>query len=300
MFHPTRRSLAVVIALVAVIIANLLVDVGLIWFMEERRLPNWLNEIAIGTLLSQVALLGLWLGLGDGRWYVRLVVALPLTMCTAKAMGWATTLSAAARRQGSADEWAMFAFILIAMMLATSLLALVLRRTRSWRLTWWQVARLPPTQQFQAGDVLLWMIPIAGSLAAIRFMMSIDENFGDQLVEISLYTGRTAAIALVTMTTAFGTRRRLRSWLVLAMLVLIIGAVFAAPDAYSNIQRMRASANKSVPLARYATAAVNQMKTHEIFTIAAAVAGLTNCLILRWLGCKLIRPGAHDNTHNAA
>jgi hypothetical protein len=64
-------------------------------------------------------------------------------------------------------------------------------------------------------------------------------------------------------------------------------------DACDNIQRMLATATVSAPLYRLAVAWGNQTLKHEIFAASAAIAALLNCVALRILGCRLIRPGSH-------
>src|SRR5688572_19179031 len=155
----TRNGLVLALSLAGLIALNALTNVGLIWLLEERVAGNqWFHQLAIGLLISQVVLAGLWLGLGDGRWLARLLVAVALSMLVAKTIGWATALSGTARRQGSDDPWAMISFMLIAMMLTTSLFASLLRRFRSWRLTWEEVTSIPATRQFRIVDALLWMM----------------------------------------------------------------------------------------------------------------------------------------------
>ena len=90
---------------------------------------------------------------------------------------------------------------------------------------------------------------------------------------------------------AFSTRRHLRVSMLVSLAMLLIGAVFAIPDAYENIRQMLASATIPVPFYRYAVAWAQQCLKHEEFVFAAAVIALANCLVLRALGGKLVRPG---------
>jgi len=257
------------------------------------------DEIPIGILLSQLTLAALWLGLGDGRWYVRLVVAIPLTFCLAKTIGIANQLSPKALSRGQPDPSAMIFFILLAMLLASSCFAFVLRRTRSWRLTWQQIGNVHATRQFQIGDALLWMIVVSGSLAALRFLVSIDNDFPAQLLDISMYTVKTMMVVTGTMIVAFSTRRKIRGLVLITLVVLVIGALFAVPDAYENVQRMRGG-TPPTPFYRYVAAWANQTKKHEAFVIAAALGGLVNCLVLRALGCRLVRPSVAGDLPQSA
>jgi len=49
--------------------------------------------------------------------------------------------------------------------------------------------------------------------------------------------------------------------------------------------------NTPVTLTLYAVAALNRVKEHEEFAVAAAATLFANCLVLRMLGCELARPG---------
>src|SRR5438094_241930 len=72
--HP----LLIAVALTLLLIVNLTAPGCLLWLIEEgwpgpsaTFLRNQLHQIGFGILLSQVILIGYWLGLGDNRWYLR-------------------------------------------------------------------------------------------------------------------------------------------------------------------------------------------------------------------------------------
>jgi hypothetical protein len=293
MSRPTWQLGAFAGTLVGLIAANLLIDVGLIVLIQAwSRGQPWHHEVPVGTLLGQLTLIGLWFGLGDWRWYVRLVVVVPLTFCLAEALGTAEYLSSKTRRDFDPGNAMVFAFMLLAMMLAVSWVGFILRRTRSWRLTWQHVEAIPAMHQYQIGDALLWMVVVGGSLAAIRFLMSIDSDFPSQILFLALYAVKTTAVVLVAMTLAFATRRKLRAAGLLVIAVLLIGALFAVPDAYENVRNMRAGAGATpVPTYRYAVAWGNQTLKHEACVIATTFCAVANCLVLRLLGGQLVRPG---------
>ena len=276
----TRRHLFVALAIVSLVLVNLLADVGLMWLSDKYfRGSSWLDIIPVGVILGQLLLLALWLGLGDGRWYLRLVVSVALTLSMAKTIGIAELLSSRSRQDYNPGRSMMIAFMFLAMLLATSCFAFVLRRMRSWRLTWQEIVSGPATSQFQVGDTLMWMIVIGGALASIRFLVTIDEDFPSQFLDIGVFSVKTTMVVLGAMAAAFSTRR-VRAVIFLALAVLLIGATFAVPDAYDSVQRMRASATIPVPFYRYAVAWGNQTLKHETFVVAAAVTALANCLAL--------------------
>jgi uncharacterized membrane protein len=65
------------------------------------------------------------------------------------------------------------------MMLAPALVGFLLRHFRSWRLTWQPSLKLAPTKQFQIADALLWTTLVSAGLAAVRFLVSLDNGFPD-------------------------------------------------------------------------------------------------------------------------
>jgi hypothetical protein len=288
------RQIGIGIALFGLVAVNLASDVGLMLLVEEKsRGTAWHREAPIGLVLSQLTLLAMWLGLGDGRWYVRLVIAVPLTFALANALGIVKALSSAARRDYDPGNAMLIAFMFLGMLLAIACFGFVLRRTRSWRLTWKQVDSAPAMHQFQIGDALLWMMVLSGALAVVRFLNSIDADF--PVLTVALYAVKTTAVVFGAMMVAFATRRKLLTTAVLTSAVLVTGAVFAVPDAYENVQRMRASAAvRSVPMYRYVVAWGNQTLNHEAFVVAAGACAVANCLALRAMGCKFMRPRRSD------
>lgn len=298
MVSSKSNPLLITAALAALIVANLAVTSGLLWIIQEwkpasgsRFLQNQLNQVWFGTLLSQVVLIGCWLGLGDGRWYVRLVAAIALTLATALAFHFGVVLSPTARRSADEEPWAIIGFILIAMMLAVSLVGFVLRRMRGWRLTWRASVQQLTIHQFQIADGLLWMVVIGGALAAMRFVVSIEEDFREQLVRISLLTARGAAIVLVAMVTAFSTARPMRNVIVLVSVVVAIGIAFAIPDVYRDLQSTWARVTGPIAWNVYLSNAINAGFGQIVLMLAVMSGALVNCLALRLTGCQLIRPG---------
>jgi hypothetical protein len=290
---PASRRVAIGLVLLGLLAANLLIDVCLVWLME-RSFPgsSWFDQIPIGVLVSQLILMAMWVGLGDWRWYVRLVIAVPVTFCLAQTIGVASRLSSPSFNRYEPDPSPVVAFIFLAMMLAASCVAFILRRTWSWRLTWQDVKSAPAARQFALGDALLWMIVIGGSLAAIRFLISIDRDFPTQILDIALYTVKTAAVVVAAMLLVFSSRFQMRAVGIFVFVVLLIGAGFAVPDAYESVRQMRVmGTTRPLPTYRYLIAWANPTKKHEVYVIAAAVGAVANSLALRALGCKLIRPG---------
>jgi hypothetical protein len=287
----TKRDVILAASLFGLVLANLAIDVGLIWFVEESN-RQWraVHEVPIGILLGQLMLVGLWRGLGDGRWYLRIVVAIALTLAIAKTIGVAESLLT--RRNGTDPGHEMvIAFILLPMMLTSAVLAFVLRRIRGWRMTWQSLpVGVSPGSQFQMSDALLWTTVIGGALASCRFMLTIDQTFTSQLRDLSIYTAKTTAVVIAAAVLAFAPKHQVRTAIWFTIIVALVGAVFAMPDVCNDVQRMRTTATLPAPFSEFAVAWGNQTLTHEAFAIAAALGTLANCLVLRALGCRLIRP----------
>jgi hypothetical protein len=290
--------LSLALWLIAVAAANFAVTAGFFWLLQEwqtgpgsRFLQNQLGQVGFGILLSQVVLIGYWLGLGGGRWYVRLVGAIALTLGTALAFHFAALLSPTARRRGDDDPCAIIGFMLIAMMLAVSFVGFVLRRTRGWRLTWRQSVQQSVIHQFQIADGLLWMVVIGGALAAMRFVISIEEGSRSQLVDISLLAARGGAVVLLSMMTALATARAIRAVVILLAVVVTIGIAFAIPDIYRNLQFTWARVTGPIAWNVYLSNGIQAGLGQLVLMLAAMSGALVNCLALRLTGCRLLRPG---------
>lgn len=286
----TAPSVLLIAAVVLLVGSNLALDVGTLWLLEEvGRASDPFHQIALGLILGQLMLTALWLGLGDGRWYLRLVPAVALSLSLGLTIGVAGRLSTHARDYDP-DFSSIFAFILLAMMLAASCVVFMVRRTRGWRLTLGPMASANDTHQFQIGDTLLWMVFIGGSLGAVRFLMTIDESFLEQLQPLGLYTALLTVVGFASLVAAFAIRWR--DLAALAVVVVLTAALVAMPDAYDNVQRMRATATVPVPPYRYFEACWNQIKSYEVCGISLAACVFVNCRVLRRLGFQLRRRGA--------
>ncbi|HEY2415578.1 MAG TPA: hypothetical protein VGI40_25270 [Pirellulaceae bacterium] len=297
---PSRQHLVIGISIAALVLANLTADVGLLWLSSEI-LQHWspLNEAAIGLLLGQVMLVGLWMGLGDGRWYVRGAIATALTISIARTLNIAAVLSPKESRNEDPAFWASVAFVLIPMMLAAAICGLMLRRFRGWRLTFQAATIIIPTTQFQIADALLWTTLISAGLAAVRFLASINA-FEDQLPELTLLTVRSLLAAICASVAAFSTRRRIRTGLWLSLTVLLIGAAFAVPDVYASAKWVFGRWMTPVAFWQFIGPATSELMKNEAFVVAVALSTLANCLVLRALGCRLLRPGSRGGPSVAA
>ena len=161
MASSKSHSLLMAATLAGLVAWNLALTVGLLCWMQARPTPSWnlfwnlLNQFGLGLFLGQAILIGYWFGLAEGRWYIRLTAAIALTLSLALSLHWAWLLASMAGSRDVDDPWAIIGFVLIAMMLAASVLGFVLRRTRGWRLTWRWDVELAVIHQFQIADSLI-------------------------------------------------------------------------------------------------------------------------------------------------
>jgi hypothetical protein len=291
----SRQNAALVLGVLALIAVNWLGSVGLIWGTNEwSAAVAWRHDVSMGVVygvvFGQLALVALWLGLGDWRWYVRLLIGVVLTFSLAGAIGVAE--SSSRERSGDYDpaQSMVIAFILLSMLLATSCIGLALRQLLGWRLTWAEVSSAPGVGQFQIRDVLLGMLILGGSMAALRFLISIDSDFPSQILDLSLFGLVAAVAALVAMRLAFSTERWLRKAIVSAAILLLTGALFAALGPHEAAWQMPAT-TLAASFYQFLFAWSRHLLAAELLVLAAALTVLLNCLVLRRLGCTLLRPG---------
>jgi hypothetical protein len=282
----------IVLGVVALLLANLLIVLGLAWH-TERNSPGsqWLGYAVMSAVLSQIILCGVWLGLGDGRWYWRILISVVFMMALAKCFGWASEWNGKSHDQGNAEEWPRIAFFFIFVLLVTCAVVLPLRRLRQWRLTWQTGFEAAATPQFQIGDILVWMIPIGAVLGLMRFLASLIDNGWQSLLDALLPLAEMAALTWCAMLAAYATRRRVLTAIALLCLALLMGSAFATPDIYRGVLRAQAVVRGPIAWQVYFANAFPYLARHWLSALSCAWSAWVNCTILRLLGCKLIRPG---------
>jgi hypothetical protein len=276
-------------ALAAVLVAGNLIASVLLFVGAESLRSDALGMASMGAQLAQLVLLGVWLALGDGRWYVRLLVVVPLDFASSAGVALAQYL--AGQLSEPEDEWAMIGFFFLMIVLASCVAVLPLRRLRDWRFTCEPVvdeSAPPRLGQVNIADYLLWMIPFGGLLAVIRFIMSVQDNFARQLSQIFFYVAALLATVLAAMLTVFSSRLHgWRKWLLLAALVLLVGLVLAMPETYRNFQQIRALGGGPVTLIDVLLNACRVGSRGVLMIIGAPLCATLNSLLLRRLGFRL-------------
>ena len=281
-----RRVIAIATFAALLMAANLTLDVAALWLSEKvwRNSPD--DQVPIGFILGQLMLMALWLGLGDGRWYMRLVIAVAFTLSLGQALSVAGRLTAISGSNEPDNSMAV-AFIFMSMMLAVSCLAFVIRRAFGWRLTWAHEMGAQPLAQFQIGDTLLWMLIIGGALAAIRFVFTLDESWRDSIGDIVKYTIMTSVVTTAAMAASIQ-RWSWKGWILFLVLIALTGIGGAVPEAFQRIQALRATAGPLNPMV-YAATWLNESQRPLACAAAVAACVMANCLVLKRLGCKLQR-----------
>jgi hypothetical protein len=283
--RPAGKTLAIAAALVA---GNLVTDfVLLAWAQSSRN--DYFAHPMMGFQLSQLALAGVWLALGDGRWYLRSLVAVPF--CFAASAGFQLAAYVADKSSHEEGEWAMIGFFFLMIVLASCIAVLPLRRLREWRLTSEAAAdeaAVPRLGQVNIADYLLWMIPFGGLMAVTRFVISIEDNFASQLGGLFFYLAGLLATVLAAMLTVFSARPRgWRKWLLLAAFALIVAVLLATPDIYRNFQRTRAYVGGPIALTVILKNACREGFRGVLSITGTALCATLNSLLLRRLGFRL-------------
>jgi hypothetical protein len=301
----TRRN-RFALPLTGLLFANLLLDIGLVCYgLQNAGLPGvralFLQRATFPVISTQVFLLGSWLALGAGKWYWRLLAAIPLTICIAlsESVGLAIIPSAWRRYEGTLTD-AIFKYGTIhscwflAVLLAMFAALLPLRRLGQWRLTRQPLAEHPSPRQFSAAHVLLWLAPIGGALAITRLLVSFGmEEIGLNPVLLILNHLGIASLAVAAILTAFATRNRRRALALLMIFTLLIASGFAIAERYRLLDLMRSLPTR-VPsmIARLYWGPLEVLFSY----FAAMLVALLNYLVLRALGWRLIRPAWQSNT----
>lgn len=295
-----RRALA----LAALLLANLLLDVGLVHYVLQHApaLPGasaaFVHRAFPPICLVQVLLVASWLALGGGKWYWRLLAAIPPTICVAlsEGMALAITPTAWAPREGTLIDHifkrgAMYTCWFLAILLTVFAALLPLRRLGQLRLTREPLAEQPALPQFSAADVFVWLVPIGGVLAVVRLLLSFGkEEIGPNPQFLVLDPLRIAPLVAAAALAAFASRRRI-AWLVLVGLTLLVAGGSAIAEYYRLTKFMPSMATMPASFLTLHKARMFWQPLEVLFSyFAAMLVGLLSCLALRALGWRLQGP----------
>jgi hypothetical protein len=308
------RRLLIALAIAALVAANLLFDIGLVCAgMSVRfvpaRLINVLRHISLPIFVSQVLLLGFWLAVGDGKSYVRWLVAVASSAAIALTERWTPAFSHPLRRAQDATDTAavslMLCLLFFEVLLAVYVLLFPLRQVGNWRLTWQPDRESRVVRQVRIFDLLLWMVPIGALLATLR----VDLWLGKQLFSAHglawwryWQLAGLCPLVFASMLTAFATRRRWLSLLGLVSLTLLLATAFAIVERYRLEQHFRSmvAAGARRPAAAVASHVLWGSFGEWLAYCIATVVAYLNWTALRVLGCRLVRPGLQTNGPHGA
>ena len=266
------------VVLSALVVANLALDYGLWCCTRSQGFLGYLSPIAIGAPLAQILLLALWLSCGETRWPWRLGLSVLL----------AALLGAAAMLGAGFDPIGMIfvPILLEILLLALVALLLPLRRLRGWRLTKSADTTAGPRSRFRISDLLLWMLVIGVPLALVRVLRTqvftgpAPTAFPTLLMSLLLLPPLLWMVLLVS----FAPHTRSRTALSAGGIMLYAGVATAIGTRlwYPLLMELPGPAGWVVLLQSIALCG-------SFYFLVALVLSL-NCLALRALGWRLVRP----------
>jgi len=272
----------------------LLANLALTWLVWRQLGPEVLRFSAFTVPVCQAGLLAVWLGLGAGKLPWRLLVAVLLTLVIGQAMTLGASGQRFSSRSGTPELTTFLGLGLIELLLVVYALLLPLRQLRGWRLTWDSSAEAAPTARFQIADVMIWMIPLSVALALPRGLAALGLSPMMELAVGTLIIGSILApVVWPALVISFTTQRRNRKLACLAFWTLLYGSLPAATSVYQLYRQLQAlSPGFVVPWWRW----LFEFAAPLLAFVAAAVLTVVNCLVLRALGTRLVRPTTKPTT----
>jgi hypothetical protein len=267
--------------LLALVAANLALDFGL-WHSDgvDGFLGLFLF-VPFGTALSQVMLLAVWFTCMEGPWWWQFGVPIMLT-------AWIGYTAAIGLPTMRVEPWALLVFPLIFQFPLFVLAALLwpLCRMRGWRLASDPSAPSGPRGQFRIADVLIWMTIIGVLLAFVRFLFMSGRGAGSGIWLLLAFVLLPIPLLWTALTASLSPWPS-RSWR-LAGRVIAIGLYAAV--AFAICARMLYDSLMDISgLPGYVALAQSVALTALFFVGTPSLLAL-NCLALRLLGWRLVRP----------
>ena len=267
--------------LVAIVLANLVWNFGISWCVRSEDI-GWaivlvaLLIVAIGTLVAQTFVLAVWISFSEGRWLGRCGIPALVLICLATTSGLGAGASVP-EAAGAALPLAVLLGVLVALFIP-------LRRVRGWRLTTRQDAVPGGLGRFRIGDLLIWMVVIAVPLAIIRLFASLlsNQDITTGMRAIAMLVLLLLPLFWLALLAAFAPRGWRHAWLLAGGIVAytttatVLGALFIFPWLEPLLW----------PLPGWIVLSI----TAALF-ISGAMSVILNCLALRMLGWRLVRPG---------
>lgn len=277
----------VVLGLAALFAANLSVMTATFWFAEAYGpVNNWAGQVGAGFLFGQVLMLGLWLTLGDGKWYWRLALTCGASMMIAHSLAWGEAMRSAHARPAE-DQSAWVVLVLLAILLLSFAALWPVRQLAKWRLSWQdETDRVSSSRQFAIGDLLFWMVPIGGVLAGFRFLTGISGEDANGLFRFILQCLGMVLLSVTALRAAFGRERLALRVGVPVVLTLVLVGTFAGVSFW---ERFNVSTS-TIPWQSRVGPAFWRAVPESLPPLGVAMTVLLNCIALRGLGCHLVWP----------
>jgi hypothetical protein len=282
------------IGVMALVATNLLLDIGLAFWGAERLPGEFLvNATLEAVRYSQVMLLALWLGLGEVKWYWRLLLVAPVTIGVGMSYVLGMTLSPTFRSVqglriapgGKVDMSHILVHVTV--LLGAVSAVLPLRRMKKWRLSWRELVLPFESNQFRIADLMCWMVVIGCFLCSLRLLKLYwnETARSDWLVQfLSHIAFPMACYSVITtgsMLAAFAIRNRRQAMVALLVATLLIGGAISGVSAYQLANRAAGRRNSRlswIPGGKLIS-----------FPVGMTVS-LSNWLVLAGFGCRLMTP----------
>lgn len=281
---PSRLRLG--LSLIGLLLANLAVVYVLWWQYSSSATLSSLGFAVVGVPVAQVMLLGIWLSLGDAKWYWRLIVVALAIYSIGLVIAVSTSFSPRSRRAAAPDLPITFCLPLGILALTLYALLLPLWRVRGWRLGMGRA--VSSGRKFHIADCLLWMLAIAVPLAAGRGLVSFAEG---PMLEMILLVGAVAVILTPIVWSAvlicFNPKNRRRRLVFLACWTALYASVFVIVSEFL-LYRQLLQINRGVAPPWYFFA-LDALRPLLFFSTGLAVP-VVNCLALGAAGWRLNRP----------
>jgi hypothetical protein len=272
-----------VLTLSVLVTANLVVDVGLFRVEQSEGFLQLLFFVAFGVALSQILLLAVWLACAEGSCWRRFGIPVVLTAM----IGYVAAVGLFDLRM---EPWAMVVFPVVFQFPLFGLASLLwpICRMRGWRLTAGASATEVQPNQFRIGDLLAWMTIIGVLLALVRFLFMSGGGAGRGIWLLLAFLVLPAPLLWFALLTSLSVWPNRSWWLVFQILTLVLYSTIAfaicARMLYDELILITGSPGYVLLPQCLALTAI-------FFGGVPSLLWL-NCIILRMLGFRLIRPAS--------
>jgi hypothetical protein len=278
MFRFTIRDVLWLTVVIGIVPANLALDVGLFYTNLSQGFMGTMFLVPFGTVLSQILLLAVWFTCMEGSLGWRFGVPAVVTAL----IGYAAAIGVGFDGMARAGFPLIFQFPFFA--LATVLWPIC--RTRGWRLTADSSKAAGQRGQFRIVDVLAWMTIIGVLLALVRFLFTGSGFRGLEIWVLLAFMVLPAPVLWMVLLASFSFWPG-RGWQLAAQgCALLIYSAIAAVICCRSFYEMHVTVTGSPGR----VVLPQSMALTALFFIGVPAILALNCLALRGLGWRLVRP----------